>query len=509
MVNIGLSTKIAERKNGRLWRGFVAVFVVLGCMFAMHSAAAASLYFSPSSGTYTVGQRFSISFGVSSADQAMNAASGVISFPGDKLQVDSISKSGSVIGLWVKDPSYAAGAVNFEGIVLNPGYTGKAAKILTINFRAKAAGTARLAFSSASVLANDGQGTSILSGTGTALITINEAEEVQPPPPVGNLPAAPTVTSSSDPDQNAWYASNAVDLAWILPSDVTGVSFGIDRKPGTVPTEASVGLSDTYSVKNAPDGVNYFHIRFQNSAGWGPTTDFKFQTDTVVPAPFTLNLLDGAQTDKARPSISWSTNDSGSGLDRYEVSIDGLNAISISAGALAPGSAYVLPELMSGHHHVSVTSVDKAGNRTTAGADFKVNTLNKPTITAYTAHLHAGEQLAIEGTTGYAGAPITVWMQKDNEAAQSVAMQADAQGNFYFAGLIPVRQGNYKVWVQAINENGVKSAASDAITVVVGAPYGVNTAMEIVLAILQIVILVVLLRHIFSKKKKNLRRPLF
>jgi uncharacterized membrane protein len=63
--------------------------------------------------------------------------------------------------------------------------------------------------------------------------------------------------------------------------------------------------------------------------------------------------------------------------------------------------------------------------------------------------------------------------------------------------------------VQAINENGVKSAASDAITVVVGAPYGVNTAMEIVLAILQIVILVVLLRHIFSKKKKNLRRPLF
>src|SRR3989344_8514414 len=90
------------------------------------TAQAATLYFSSSSGTQAVGTTFSVGVYVSSADQAMNAASGVISFPADKLAVESLSKSGSIFSLWVQEPSFSnsAGAVNFEGIVLNPGFTG-------------------------------------------------------------------------------------------------------------------------------------------------------------------------------------------------------------------------------------------------------------------------------------------------------------------------------------------------------------------------------------------------
>ena len=50
-------------------------------------ASAATLYFSPSSGSHAVGTTFPVNIYVSSADQAMNAASGVISFPSDKLEV--------------------------------------------------------------------------------------------------------------------------------------------------------------------------------------------------------------------------------------------------------------------------------------------------------------------------------------------------------------------------------------------------------------------------------------
>jgi len=113
------------------------VFIFLGMVPLV--AEAATLYFSPSSGAYTVGGTLSVNVYVSSADQAMNAASGVISFSQDKLEVASLSKSGSIITLWVQEPTFlnSAGTVNFEGIVLNPGFTGVAGKIITTNFRVR------------------------------------------------------------------------------------------------------------------------------------------------------------------------------------------------------------------------------------------------------------------------------------------------------------------------------------------------------------------------------------
>ena len=125
-----------------------ALFVVFSILPI--AAQAASLYFSPSSGSYAVGSPITLNVYVSSADQAMNAASGVISFPSDKLEVTSLSKTGSIFTLWVQEPSFSnsVGAVNFEGIVLNPGFTGSGGKVLSITFKTKVAGNAPLTFSS-------------------------------------------------------------------------------------------------------------------------------------------------------------------------------------------------------------------------------------------------------------------------------------------------------------------------------------------------------------------------
>src|SRR3989344_6834270 len=147
-------------------------------------ASAATLYFSPSSGSYAAGSVVTANIYVSSVDQAMNAASGVISFPSDKLEVTSLSKTGSIFSLWVQEPSFSssAGTVNFEGIALNPGFIGTSGKLITVNFRVKAAGVAALNFSSGSILANDGKGTNILEALGNASFQIGvirpEAPEI-------------------------------------------------------------------------------------------------------------------------------------------------------------------------------------------------------------------------------------------------------------------------------------------------------------------------------------------
>lgn len=138
---------------------------------------AASLSFYPASGSYNVGSSFTVGVYVSSSDQSINAASGVISFPTDMLEVSSISKNGSIFTIWADEPSYSngAGTVSFEGLVPNPGFIGSSGKIITITFRVKSTGTPSLRFSSASTLANDGRGTNVIKGIGTAQFTLGIA----------------------------------------------------------------------------------------------------------------------------------------------------------------------------------------------------------------------------------------------------------------------------------------------------------------------------------------------
>ncbi|MBI5005417.1 MAG: hypothetical protein HZC03_02340, partial [Candidatus Lloydbacteria bacterium] len=167
---------------------------------------AASLYITPSSGVYNVGQTFSAGVYVSSPEQTMNAASGIISFPSDKLQIVSLSKEGSVMNLWVQEPFFSntAGTLSFEGVALNPGFNGLTGKILSATFKVKAVGAGTLAFTQGSILANDGLGTNILDNTTGANLSLqlsgSGSSVSAPSSSVGNVPNAPEVVSSTHPD---------------------------------------------------------------------------------------------------------------------------------------------------------------------------------------------------------------------------------------------------------------------------------------------------------------------
>ncbi|MDP3042853.1 MAG: cohesin domain-containing protein, partial [bacterium] len=212
----------------------VVLLIISASLLLPAAASAATLYFSPSSGPYTVGDSFNVSVYVSSAEQAMNAVSGTISFPADKLEAVSIVKTGSIVSLWVQEPSFSQGAVNFEGIALNPGFIGSAGKIITVNFKAKQAGNAPLVFSSGAILANDGKGTNILTGMGGGNYEII-SKAAAPPAETKPTPASsaekkaeekqeaietigkPEIISPTHQDQAAWYNNNDVKFKWELP----------------------------------------------------------------------------------------------------------------------------------------------------------------------------------------------------------------------------------------------------------------------------------------------------
>jgi len=209
MVRAAKTEELLNR-NARYGVVFVVFVVSLMVPAATH---AASLYLSPASESVTSGQTFMVTVGVSSADQAMNAVSGDLAFPSSQLQVLSISKSNSIIDWWVQDPSFAnsarIGTINFKGIILNPGFTGSVGPIITITFRAIAPGSVPVSFLDGLVLANDGNGTDILTTMRPAAFTI--------------VPVAGTVSPESeehDRAENSTTATTSFSVATTAPPQV-------------------------------------------------------------------------------------------------------------------------------------------------------------------------------------------------------------------------------------------------------------------------------------------------
>jgi len=362
----------------------IFLFSIFYFLLSTFTAQAATLYFSPSSGSHAVGTSFTVSVYVSSADQAMNAASGVISFPTDKLEVISLSKTGSIFNLWVQEPSFSnsGGTVNFEGIVLNPGFTGASGKVIDITFRVKAAGGALLTFSSGSVLANDGQGTNILSNLGNASFALESSGQA----PRGEeqlrlgTPEAPKVSSPTHPNSDKWYAKKDAVFTWEVPAGITAVQILVSQVEKMLPRVTYAPPIGEKKIADLQDGVWYFHIRFKNVKGWGETAHFRFQIDTTPPQPISIRFLDGQETDNPRPTVLFDTVDTLSGIDYYQLKIGEGDNFILSAETVK-NNPYTLPYQAPGKRTLIVRAFDKAGNSTAASADFLIKPPPSPIIT--------------------------------------------------------------------------------------------------------------------------------
>jgi hypothetical protein len=456
------------------------------------AAKAATLYFSPASGSYAVGKTIAATIYVSSADQAANAASGTVAFPADKLEVTSLSKTGSILSLWVQEPvfSNSAGTIDFEGIAFNPGFTGTGGKLITVNFRVKAAGTAALNFSSGSVLANDGQGTNILTGLGKA--QFNLGEEVVPEVPIVpvaptvtsssgpvSIPAAPQISSSTHPDPNKWYAVKTAEFAWRLSADTTGARLLVGKIAEAVPTVNYIPAISAKKISDLEDGVWYFSVRLRNGAGWGSIAHFRFQIDTAPPTAFTVTEL--VDADNAEPTAKFvlSASDATSGISHYEVQIDGEAPQTWQDDGT---KTYVTSPLAPGKHILIAKAIDKAGNSADSSLEFTIDQsellasseslelLEPPVIAEYPKKITSGEALIIRGTTKYPNAQTVVQFVGEGNEARNQVVENDANGNFTFVTEEKFKDGVYKVQAEVVDEQGIRSAPSEKIIIYIGQP---------------------------------------
>ena len=343
------------------------IFVTL--FFAPAMSFAASLAFSPVSLSVSPGEVFTETVLVSSASQALNATSGTVTFPNNLLSVTSVSEANSILTLWVQQPTFSnyLGTLSWSGVVPNPGFTGTRGRVLSIRFVAKSTGVATIRFSSSEVLANDGNGTDILTAANPTSVSITSSTTHAAASQNNNSELLAQITSTTHPDQTMWYNLPRVVLDWTNAQNAVAVRLGYDQNANGVPTVQYDTLI-SHKELQLSDGIWYFHVQEKDLNGWGPVSTFRIQIDTVPPLPIVLKFPDGTTTATSTIAVQFSTTDALSGIDHYHLSIDGHG---FDVSAQSGSSIYAVPSGNPGMHTLSVTAYDRAGNSVSAEAQFK------------------------------------------------------------------------------------------------------------------------------------------
>mgnify|MGYP001588498387 FL=1 len=267
----------------------------------------------------------------------------------------------------------------FAGVILNPGYKGRGAKILSVNFRVKAPGDAFVTIANGSALANDGFGTQVLSSISGGRYKL-EPKIIAPPPLIAPPPAVtepvvlpPSVLklfSPTHPDQDKWYANNSPRLEWILPSGTEGTSLVLDNSPITVPTAKPEGVAIFYEAKNIQSGIWYFHARVLKNNKWSKTAHFQLKIDTDPPEEFKIEFFDEKETVNIQPKIFFGAKDLLSGINRYILKIDDSDEFVLPA--VFGEKPFLLPKQPYGKLNLIVTAYDAAGNYFSASDSIKI-----------------------------------------------------------------------------------------------------------------------------------------
>jgi hypothetical protein len=150
--------------------GIVLSFTVM--LFLADTAYAASLWLSPTSGTYGKNAMVKVNVGVDTAGEAINAVQANINYPADKLQFSSVSTSGSALTIFAEKTG-GGGVVRIAGGIPSPGITGSKF-IAVVYFKVLAdSGTATLTFTGDSSVLKNSDNSEALSARGSSTFTLS------------------------------------------------------------------------------------------------------------------------------------------------------------------------------------------------------------------------------------------------------------------------------------------------------------------------------------------------
>jgi hypothetical protein len=468
----------------KLFIGFLIIFSFL----FFKPTLAAQLFFFPSKGDLITDQQLNVSIKIKTdGEETLNAIQGKINFDKDQLEVTSISRGDSSFNLWIQDPIYSnkEGTIEFIAGVAG-GISGSSLQVIEVSFRAKNEGVAMLNFdkNESKIAANDGLGTDILSMVLNATFKIlptpllpiikpgipTPLPTPPPPPPVEQvpppiqierpiiiskkLPEIPELKVILYPDQAKWYNKISSFLVkWELPEDIIGISTAINKNPVfDLKTSKDEGLFDAKIFPALDNGLNFLHVQFKNTQGWGKIAHYKIAIDTMPAFDFDLSVKEGSVTDNPQPILMFMSSDQLSGTDHYQIRIPEHEPINTQE------TTYKLPLLEPGNHEISVRAYDKAGNISESNIQLNILPITSPDILFFDKEIFIGtESLSLKGRSSPNGKILIHVKKITGETFFFSTSEVNNEG-FWEAVLTPsFKKETYYLEVKAQDERGALS----------------------------------------------------
>lgn len=173
--------------------------------------------------------------------------------------------------------------------------------------------------------------------------------------------SAPVVTIISP--TNGTFVGNSV-LTWSA-SDLSGIVLAEISSDGSTWNNVNGTTSDL----RLGEGPQTVYVRVTDAAGRISVAAVSFIKDSTPPT-LTLNLpSEGSYLNSRSITISWTASDLLSGVEHYEVSIDGISWAAISS------DTYTFSDLEDGDWTIYVRAFDTLGNVREISASFIIDTL--------------------------------------------------------------------------------------------------------------------------------------
>lgn len=169
-------------------RSMFPVLVGVAALFtasALNSVSYSYIRIEPSQTTVETGDRFSVAI-YANAHVPVNAVDISLTFSETAVLVTGVDTGQSVITLWTEEPKVAGNTVTLRGGTFQRGFRGEHL-IATVNAEAKQAGQAEFSVKNLSLLAGDGRGTPVLTGSpeqSRATLLVQQEGEVGEEAPV-------------------------------------------------------------------------------------------------------------------------------------------------------------------------------------------------------------------------------------------------------------------------------------------------------------------------------------
>ncbi len=181
----------------------------------------------------------------------------------------------------------------------------------------------------------------------------------------------PTVTITS-PDEGQIFNVSDITVQWVGSDHETGISHYEIRLNDE--DWMNVGNDTEYILEGLADGVHTVYVRAFDFANNTYTDEVTFTVDVTAPSVDITSPSDGEAIPSVNVTVEWTGSDDTSGIDYYEIRIDGGEWIHKGLQ-----TTHEFTNLDEGSHTVDVRATDNADNSAVDSVTFVVD-VSDPTV---------------------------------------------------------------------------------------------------------------------------------